>query len=44
MLKLSDQLRAIAKISEGKLTILEVVKQNTLQRMFSSSKLGGESL
>lgn len=44
ILKLSDQLRAIAKISEGKLIILEVVKHNTLQRIFSSLKDGGKSL
>jgi len=36
LLKLSEQLRAIVRIEGNKIIILEVVKHETLQRLFSS--------
>jgi hypothetical protein len=38
VLNISAQLRAIAKFLEGKLIILEVVKHDTIKKMFSSKK------
>ncbi len=36
LLKVSEQLRAIVNIKENEIVILELVKHDTLQRLFSS--------
>jgi hypothetical protein len=38
LLRVSEQLRAIVNVNEDKIIILEVVKHDTLQRLFSSTK------
>jgi len=38
LLKVSEQFRAIVHIEDNKIIILEVVKHDTLQRLFFSSK------
>jgi len=38
LLRVSEQLRAIVNVNENQIIILEVVKHDTLQRLFSSPK------